>query len=183
MARSKSKPVLSSSRASTRPMWFRGLSRQDRNHVLSLVEMGMDSSRTSMLDAVSSEFLVTNLHHFNSRQMKCCLLISELKAIRHCRHPFPQTRRHLRPTPLSKLFTTKLKSSLARLLPLIQSTLSLCPREIHVRWHPLSPSAKSLSVLITLSHQTMPLQMLRMPPQVYELSPTPRALLVPAHQT
>jgi hypothetical protein len=143
MARSKSKPVVSSSRARTRPMWSRGLSRQDRNHVLSLVEMGMDSSRTSMLDAVSSEFLVTNLHHFNSRQMKCCLLISELKAIRHRRHPFPQTRRHLRPTLLSKPLTTRLKLSLARLLPLVQSTLSLCPREIHVSWHQSFSSAKS----------------------------------------
>jgi hypothetical protein len=145
MARSKSKPVLSSSRARTRPMWFRGLSRQDRNHVLSLVEMGMDSSRNSMLDAVSSEFLVTELRHFNSRQMKCCLLTSELKAIRHGRHPFRQTHCHLRPTLLSKLLTTRPKSSLARLLPSIQSTLSLCPRQIYIRWHPVSPSVKSHS--------------------------------------
>jgi hypothetical protein len=145
MARSKSKPVLSSSRARTRPMWFRSLSRQDRNHVLSLVEMGMDSSRTSMLDAVSSEFLVTSLSHVNSRQMKCCLLILELKANRHRQHPFPQTRRHLRPTLLSKPLTTRLKVSLARLLPLVQSTLTLCPRKIHVRRHSLSPSANSHS--------------------------------------
>ena len=57
MARTKRKRVASPSHARPRPLWFDGLSPQDLNHVLSLIDMGMDSERTSRSQEVSSECL------------------------------------------------------------------------------------------------------------------------------
>ena len=58
MARTKRKRVASPSHARPRPLWFDGLSPQDLNHVMSLIDMGMDGKRTSRSGEVSSTSLV-----------------------------------------------------------------------------------------------------------------------------
>jgi aryl carrier-like protein len=42
-------------------MWFEGLSPRDLNHVLSLIDMGMDSIRISRAEAMSCKSLVVDL--------------------------------------------------------------------------------------------------------------------------
>jgi hypothetical protein len=60
MARSKSKHVMASSRVRARPRWFDNLSPRDLNHVLSLIDMGVDSTRTSRTEAISCKSLVVD---------------------------------------------------------------------------------------------------------------------------
>jgi hypothetical protein len=80
MARSKAKQVVPSARACVRPRWFDGLSPRDLNHVLSLVDMGMDPARTSREEAVSCESFAANLVPCDSRQIHGCLLTNEGRA-------------------------------------------------------------------------------------------------------
>jgi hypothetical protein len=52
MARSKRNHTVPSLCARVRPRWFDTLSPRDLNHVLSLIDMGMDSTRTSRSEAI-----------------------------------------------------------------------------------------------------------------------------------
>jgi hypothetical protein len=45
MAHNEAKHIVPSLRAHVRPRWFESLSPRDLNHVLSLIDMGMDSTR------------------------------------------------------------------------------------------------------------------------------------------
>jgi hypothetical protein len=53
MARSKRNHTVPSLCARVRPSWFDNLSPRDLNHVLSLIDMGIDSTRTSRSEAMS----------------------------------------------------------------------------------------------------------------------------------
>lgn len=55
MARTKTKHDMALSRARPRRLWFDGFSPRDLNHVLSLIDMGIDSKRTSRSEEVSSK--------------------------------------------------------------------------------------------------------------------------------
>jgi hypothetical protein len=61
MARTKAKHVVPSLRARARPRWFHGLSLQDLDHVLYLIDMGIDSTRASRAEEISCKSFVVGL--------------------------------------------------------------------------------------------------------------------------